>query len=66
MRRKAKERRPEERNGNLLAIFVVALAVVLLLLRMLVFVNGAGRHGVRRVGSAVPPALVLNADAGLS
>jgi len=48
-----KQRRPERRKARLVVIVVVTLAVVLLLLRMLVFINGAGRHGVRHEGSAV-------------
>jgi hypothetical protein len=44
MKRKAKSKKPAARVGNVLLVLVAALFVVLLLLRMLVFVAGHGRH----------------------
>jgi len=44
MARKAKNRDAERSGGNLLLVFIVALFVVLLMIRMLAFVAGHGRH----------------------
>jgi hypothetical protein len=44
MKRKAKPRPEKLNNGTLLIAFAVALFVLLLLRRMLVFVAGHGRH----------------------
>jgi hypothetical protein len=44
MKGKTKWRDEDRRTGNLLLVLVVALFVVLLLIRLLVFVAGHGRH----------------------
>lgn len=44
MKRKPKPHAEKLSSGNLLIAFAVALFVLLLLLRMLVFVAGHGRH----------------------
>jgi hypothetical protein len=44
MKRKAKERTAQQRSGNLLIAWAVAIAVLILLLRLLVFVAPHGRH----------------------
>ena len=44
MKRKAKPRAEKIRSGSLLVAFAAAIAVLILLLRMLVFVAGHGRH----------------------
>jgi len=44
MRRKVKRRDAEPSGGNLLLVLIAALFVVLLLIRMLAFVAGHGRH----------------------
>jgi hypothetical protein len=44
MKRKAKPHTEKLSKGTLLIAFAVALFVLLLLLRMLVFVAGHGRH----------------------
>ncbi len=44
MKRRAKPRTEKLNSGGLLIAFAVALFVLLLLLRMMVFVAGHGRH----------------------
>ncbi len=44
MKRKAKRHTEELSGGSLLVAFAAAIAVLILLLRMLVFVAGHGRH----------------------
>jgi flagellar basal body-associated protein FliL len=44
MRRKTNKRGAKARGGTLLIVFVVALFVLLLLLRMIAFFAGHGRH----------------------
>jgi hypothetical protein len=44
MNRKGRTRKTKPRGGNLLIAIAVALFVVLLLLRMIVFVAGHGHH----------------------
>jgi hypothetical protein len=44
MKRKARTRKTPELGGNLLLVFIAALFVALLLIRMLAFVAGHGRH----------------------
>ncbi len=44
MRRKAKTPKTKFLTGNLLIVLAVALFVLLLLLRMIAFVAGHGRH----------------------
>jgi hypothetical protein len=44
MKRKGKARYAKPRGGNWLLAIGLALAVLLLLLRMIVFVAGHGRH----------------------
>jgi flagellar basal body-associated protein FliL len=44
MKRKANSRGAKRRGGNLLIAIAVALFVLLLLLRMIAFVAGHGRH----------------------
>ncbi len=44
MKRKAKPRTEKLNRGTVLIAFAVALFVLLLLVRMLVFVAGHGRH----------------------
>jgi hypothetical protein len=44
MKRKAKSRAERLSRGSLLAAFAVAVFVLILLLRMMVFVAGHGRH----------------------
>jgi len=44
MRRRAKTIKSAQRKPNLLLAIVVLIAVLLILLRMIVFVAGHGRH----------------------
>jgi hypothetical protein len=44
MKRKPKPQAEKRNSGDLLIVFAVALFVLVLLLRMLVFVAGHGRH----------------------
>jgi hypothetical protein len=44
MKRRAKPRAEKLSSGSLLVAFAAAIAVLILLLRMLVFVAGHGRH----------------------
>jgi hypothetical protein len=44
MRHKAKGRDEKQSSGNLLLVLVAALFVVLLMIRLLAFVAGRGRH----------------------
>jgi hypothetical protein len=44
MKRKTKWRDEERSGGNLLMVLVAALFVVLLMIRLLAFVAGHGRH----------------------
>lgn len=45
MKRKANWRDEKQSGGNLLLVLVAALFVVLLMIRLLAFVAGHGRHG---------------------
>ncbi len=44
MRRKAKQRNAKPHGGNVLLVMGLALILFLLLLRMIAFVAGHGRH----------------------
>jgi len=44
MKRKARQHEEKLRGGSLLIAFAVAIFVLILLLRMMVFVAGHGRH----------------------